>query len=270
MLEDAERNALHGKQGQCLLLLERHSRYGDNAAILPAELAAHEHTCRIIVSIKQSQVQKPTQEEVARNKICQPSLRDYAGCLKDSISRKFIGAAIKPLLSDGSRVWCMGEVGVLQAEALRLFYREKLACLPVFFDRMFVVFSLSAKELDEDTIWPYFQGEDSPRIFLSKGSVTELRAYLDTIYQLSLAKDKLALEYWKRISEMCLRREGVETLCKDFQYCILPDGPYFQQFAFHSLRPNLEAMRTSLLEACTNSNLACTVIEDEEAGFSLL
>jgi len=209
---------------ELILLVEERSRLGDRGQVLMLPEIPDDDLCRVIVDYKSTQDGDVQFSESLHALKQKPPTQNYP---------KLIGLAAANLAQDGW-LWGVGEVESAEVPLLKQEHKEAIATTKTNEKYSLVAFDVSARSVNENTVWPFYTGDIGLRIFAFNRRGTELEGRLETLRAFIHDNAPSTATLWRQIYQECISRRSLLKLCQDITFCVLPDGPDYNEVSFQS------------------------------------
>jgi hypothetical protein len=137
---------------------------------------------------------------------------------------------------------------------------------PLWWGHHFILITRPAHSIDANTIWPYIRADDGCRLFGPVSSATKLSSYIEA-FESMIETGIFDDELWQKFRVYCSSdRSDILSLCEMSSGCVLNEGPYNRNLAFHSLRFSALEMTNALRSVFESQHIPCVIIDnvDEE------
>ena len=283
-----------------VLFAEEHSRYDNRLGhVLPSELP-RDGLCRVVVDHlhgarvdPQFLSQAKSDDERIAFLQAETPLRKYTRTVG------LASAGIATQANPECRVWCVGEMSRLYARVLPQTVDFPLAVLRTGIVGSIVLFTLPARAIHAQLVWPFFANDYGARLFIFDTPGTALEARLQALQNeliraepavneewrrgdwertmrraladrdetLVYTEDeevppsaRQAAQMWRQLQDDCFERERLRPLCDDCLFCVLPDGTHNGTVSFHSYRLRTEPIVDTIAEVVHDNGGACSVV----------
>lgn len=267
-----DRSAIYTELG-LYLYTEEKARLGTGGEMLPPAAVPDDGLCRVIVDHHSHDAPLRSLdewEEAVRRPFRYPTM---------------VALACASLAGENGRLWCVGEVRLIEVETLEELHGRKVARVPDtrHSSRLapdgrtvpahivdFIVFSIPACDVTSTTFWPGFGGTESPRIFAFRQAGTPLERDLQRLESAMMADRAEALLRWDAINDASFERAGVLAFCDEAVVAVVPDGPHGNQAAIYSRHLDLHTIVGALGSVARQAGLACVVIPNVGDQYRML
>lgn len=173
---------------------------------------------------------------------------------------KLIGLATAALCNNNSRFWCVGEVTRREAVLLRREATGPIVTIEVDRSDDLILYRLDSKTVDADTVWPSYTGDQGFRLFVFDSDENRLESDLLKLQKAIHQNKDAALQRWREIRRASLIRSKLAEMCQEMVVCVMPDGPYFNEVAFHSIRRQVHEITSSLCSVAEQNHIGCSIV----------
>ena len=226
-----------------IVLSEERSRFSDGGQMLPANEVPDDGLCRAIIGCEES--------DKITAVVSYPEL---------------IVLALHDMCDTDFRIWCCGEVSNIYTNQIRESVPRDFASMKADKRDDLIIFCLTPHAINTPAFWPIFAGDYGCRYFAfsdqTSNNFVQFEQTMAALHSEIAANSAVALSLWRQIRQTCLTRSGIRDICRETIACVLPDGPHFNEVAFHSINRSLNEITASVSQIAEKYSVEYSIVNN--------